>query len=267
MRSRALSPATVSEATPTLDESERNARDWWNGWADYFQSEYGDGDVEVGVAFGPGAPFGDDLGLLGDLEDARAVELGCGGGQFGIAVAERGADVTGVDISDQQLSHARENAAERGVDVDFLEASVTDLSTLDDDAFDLAFSAFAFQWVDDLAACFAEAHRVLEPGGRLVFSVDHPFYKTFDADAREVVRSYFSDEPRTAYSEAFDAEMVVHRRRIGETVSLLTDAGFTVEAIREPGYSDPDAYDSEFGSFDPDLMADVPPTVVYAAEA
>jgi len=238
------------------------AKDWWNAWADEFQEA---GDIEVAVAFGPGAPPGDDLGLLGDVDGERAIELGCGGAQFGLALAERGADVTGVDLSEAQLAHARENANERDADVDFVESSVTDLSAFADASFDLAFSAFAFQWVEDLAAALAEAYRVLEPGGRLVYSVDHPFYKTMDPETHEPARSYFANEPRRAYSERFDAEMVIHSRGVGETVELLTDVGFDVEAIREPGYEDPEAYENDFGSFDPELMAKVPPTVAYAA--
>ena len=238
------------------------AREWWNAWADEFQREV---DIDVAVAFGPGAPPGDDLGLLGDVAGERAIELGCGGAQFGLAVAERGANVTGVDISDAQLAHARENADERDADVDLVQGSVTDLDGFDDESFSLAFSAFALQWVEDLEAALAEAYRVLEPGGRLVYSVDHPFYKTIDSETHEPARSYFSEEPRRAYSERFDAEMVIYSRGIGETVSLLVDVGFDVEAIREPGYEDPDAYENAFGSFEPELMAKVPPTVVYAA--
>jgi hypothetical protein len=60
--------------------------------------------------------------------------------------------------------------------------------------------------------------------------------------------------------------MIIYSRGIGEMVQLLTEAGFTVEAIRELGYEDPESYESEFGSFDADLMAKVPPTVVYAAQ-
>lgn len=236
------------------------ARQWWNVWSDSFQSA----DIDVGVAWGPGAPVGDDLGLLGAVAGTRAVELGCGGAQFGLAVAERGADVTGVDVSEAQLAHARDLVADHECEMGLVQATVTDLP-LSDAAFDLAFSAWAFQWVADLEACFAEAYRVLKPGGRLVFSVDHPYYKLLDPETREFRSSYFDDAPRREYSETLDAEMVVYARRVSEVVTLLTEAGFGVEALREPGYDDPEQYESAFGSFEPELMALVPPTVVYAA--
>lgn len=255
----------MTDDRSTLDRSERTARAWWNSWAEEFQEEYGGGESSIGIAFGPGAQRDDDLGLLGELGGTKAIELGCGGAQFGIAVSKRGADVTGVDISEEQLAYARALAVEHDEEIEFVESSVTDMSTIPSDTYDLAFSAFAFQWVEDLRACFDEAHRVLKAGGKLVFSVDHPYYKIVDPETREFTASYFDDAPRREYSERFDAEMVIHRRRIGETVALLTDAGFTVDAIREPGYDDPDAYDSAFGSFEPELMATVPPTVVYAA--
>ena len=241
---------------------EEKAKEWWNAWSEEFQTE---GDIDVAVAFGPGAPEGDDLGLLGDVDGEKAIELGCGGAQFGLALSKRGADVTGVDISEEQLAHARRLADEEGEDVEFVESSVTDVPMIDDATYDLAFSAFAFQWVEDLRACFEEAYRVLKDGGRFVFSVDHPFYKVVDHESHEVEGSYFDDAPRRVHSEQKDAEMVIYGRKVSEVVNLLIEVGFTVEAMREPGYEDPDEYVNDFGSFEPELMAKVPPTVVYAA--
>jgi hypothetical protein len=77
--------------------------------------------------------------------------------------------------------------------------------------------------------------------------------------------TYFSDSPRRAYSSSFDSEMVIYRRRVSETIQLLTDVGFAVETIREPGYESPEKYGSEYGSFKPELMAKAPPTIVYSA--
>jgi len=244
---------------------EDEAREWWNSWADQFQEEYGGDEIDVGIAWGPGAAEGDDLGLLGDLEGTKAIELGCGGAQFGIALSERGADVTGVDISAEQLAYARALADDRDQNIEFIETSVTDMPMIQDATYELAFSAWAFQWVADLDACFAEAYRILQEGGRFVFSVDHPYYKLLDPETPDFERSYFDESPRRAYSDSLDAEMVIYRRPVSEVVNRLIDTGFTIEELREPGYADPDDYESEFGSYVPELMATVPPTVVYAA--
>lgn len=158
---------------PEEGSEEAQARAWWNARSETFQSE---GGHAIAIAFGPGAPEGDDLGLLGDVAGVDAVELGCGGAQCGIALARQGANVTGVDVSQERLAHARTLAGEHGVDIEFIRSSVTDLSSVPDGAFELAFSAFAFQWVSDLRACFSEAYRILADGGRLVFSIDHPYW-------------------------------------------------------------------------------------------
>ena len=244
---------------------EDEAREWWNSWADQFQEEYGGDEIDVGIAWGPGAAEGDDLGLLGDLEGTKAIELGCGGAQFGIALSEHGADVTGVDVSAEQLAYARALADDRDQNIEFIETSVTDMPMIQDATYELAFSAWAFQWVADLDACFAEAYRILQEGGRFVFSVDHPYYKLLDPETHDFERSYFDESPRRAYSDSLDAEMVIYRRPVSEVVNRLIDTGFTIEELREPGYADPDDYESEFGSYVPELMATVPPTVVYAA--
>ncbi len=240
---------------------EKQAQVWWNAWSDTFQKE---GDHSIAIAFGPGVPEGDDLGLLGDVSGMDVIELGWGGAQFGIALAQQGANVTGVDLSEEQLNYAQKLANEYNVDIDFIHNSVTDLSDVPDNAFDLAFSAFAFQWVEDLGACFSEAARILKDGGRLVFSVDHPYYKIIDPKTHEFKKSYFDESPRRVYSDSLDAEMVIYRRNVGETVQLLKDAGFSIESIREPGYEAPEDYESDYGSFDPELMSKVPPTIIYS---
>ena len=153
-------------------------RDWWEARADGFQDEI---DMDVGInwtgQWAPDvAPFDD-----GDLDGARVLELGCGGGQCTVAVAQRGADVTGIDLSAAQLAHARDLAAEHDVDADLLQGDVTDLGMFADESFDVAFNAWVFQWVGDLAACFDETYRVLRPGSRFVFSMPHPFFDIVDA--------------------------------------------------------------------------------------
>ena len=55
------------------------------------------------------------LAELGDLSGKGVLDVGCGSGRYAVAVAERGADVVGIDLSPAMLGLARERARERGV--------------------------------------------------------------------------------------------------------------------------------------------------------
>ncbi|MFB6151229.1 MAG: class I SAM-dependent methyltransferase [Haloarculaceae archaeon] len=233
---------------------------WWEATAASFQSAI---DLPVGINW---AGFGTaDLDLLTDVAGADVVELGCGGGQCTVELARRGADVVGVDLSAAQLAHARDLAAEHGVDVDLLEADLTALP-LTDGRFDVAFNAWVFQWVGDLAAAFAEAHRVLRPGGRLVFATPHAVYGLADAETHEVTESYFDTGRHVIRVDDRDPDQVVYRHRVSDVVNAVVDAGFRVERLLEPGSDDPDDYDpGPWGEMTPELMAKLPTTLVVDA--
>jgi SAM-dependent methyltransferase len=249
------------------------ARAWWEATADDFQREL---DLPVGLSWmglgtdvprtGEDGPA--DLELLPDVDGLDVVELGCGGGQCSVALAERGATVTGIDVSPAELEHARELAEDHDVSnaIEWIEGDVRDLSMLEDDSFDVACNAWVFQWVDDLDACFEEAHRVLRPDARFVFSMPHPTYDLVDPETHEVVESYF-DDPRQVYEfEGMDVDQVIYRHRIGDVYADLRAAGFDVEQLLEPGSPDPDDYvGGPWDKYNPELMAKVPTTLIVDA--
>ena len=239
-------------------------RDWWEATADYFQDEI---DMDVGINWtGQWAPEV-DLFDDGDLAGAAVLELGCGGGQCTVAVAQRGADVTGIDLSAAQLAHARDLAAEHDVDADLLQADVTDLGMFADGSFDVAFNAWVFQWVGDLAACFDETYRVLRPGGRFVFSVPHPFFDVVDPDSLQVVDSYFDTGRQVVSHDGGDVDQVTYRHSVGGVHNALREAGFQIEQLLEPGIDDPDAYGSgPWGEFVPELLHRVPSVLIVDAK-
>ena len=63
-----------------------------------------------------------------DLPRGAVLDVACGGGRNAIFLAERGFDVTAVDVSDEALDRARRRADEAGVDVDFVR---TDANAMD----------------------------------------------------------------------------------------------------------------------------------------
>jgi len=86
---------------------------------------------------------------------------------------------------------------------------VTGQNSLRADAYDIVYCSWVFQTVDDLHACFAEAARMFRPGGAFVFAVPHPFYGTFDAEARELDWSYFECGPERNPIGEYDPDMLV----------------------------------------------------------
>ncbi|WP_459191225.1 class I SAM-dependent methyltransferase [Halosimplex sp. J119] len=238
-------------------------REWWELTARWFQE---DADLDVGVNW-TGLGTDDDLTLLLDVAGRDVLELGCGGGQCSVALAERGASVTGLDLSAEQLAFARDLAGERDADVEFLQGDVTDLGFADD-SFDVAFNAYVFQWVGDLAACFREAHRVLRPAGRFVFSMPHPVYGLADAESHRVEGSYFDTGRQVTPQDDLDVDMVTYRHTVSEVHNALVGAGFRVERLLEPGSDDPDDYEEgPWGERKPELLAKLPSTLIFEARA
>jgi SAM-dependent methyltransferase len=80
-------------------------------------------------------PIVDQLARLFSREEAdlkperrRVLDLGCGSGNWSVALAKRGWKVTGVDFVPKALRRARRRAEEAGVDVNLIQADVTKLS-------------------------------------------------------------------------------------------------------------------------------------------
>lgn len=220
--------------------------------------------------YGPWAPLENDLRLLGDVRGLHILEVGCGGGQCSVAFAKQGATAAGLDLSDAQLEHARALAAREGVTVDFVQGSADELGAFATGAWDVVFSAYAFQYVADMPRCLGECARVLRPGGRIAFSLDHPFRDCFfDAEDDDTTpyasRSYFDRSPLRW--KFFDSEpMVSYHHTIAQWVDMLAAAGFTLRRLLEP--EPPADMLDEIWPMDDALAAlrFVPPTIIFLAQ-
>ncbi|WP_370402232.1 class I SAM-dependent methyltransferase [Sulfitobacter sp. JB4-11] len=116
----------------------------------------------------------DGLNLLpADMTDTDAIELGCGTGYVSGWMARRGARVTAIDISTEQLATARDCAAAHGADITFIEGNA-EATGLPDATFDFAISEYGASIWCPPDRWLQEAWRLLRPGGRLVFLGNHP---------------------------------------------------------------------------------------------
>jgi SAM-dependent methyltransferase len=101
---------------------------------------------------------------------SRILDAGCGTGHFAIALARRGYEVTGVDLSPAMLERARANAMRAGVSVEWHQGDIASISD-SDSSYDAVFARVVLQFVSNVPAVIHEFSRVLRPAGRLLASV------------------------------------------------------------------------------------------------
>ena len=146
------------------------------------------------VELGPGVGADVDRRLLGDIEGRNVLVLGCGAGHGAVGLAKRGARVTAVDRSAEQLASGREMAEAEEVVTAFRQAELADLAFIQADQMDIAVSVHALSFVHDLDRVFRQVHRVLKQGAHFVISVPHAATLCSDpVDPRRTTRRW--DEP------------------------------------------------------------------------
>ena len=107
--------------------------------------------------------------LLGDVHGRRIVDFGCGSGANSVLLAGRGAEVWGVDISEDliRLAARRLSVNGRAGGAQFVVGSAHDLP-FPDGSVDVVFGIAILHHLD-LRLVSREVHRVLRPGGRAIF--------------------------------------------------------------------------------------------------
>jgi len=178
---------------------------------------------------------------LHDLKGVRVLHLQCGTGEATAELAELGALVTGVDISEEALAVARE----RWPDLPLVRGDAHDLpSELRRGRFDLVFTGGGILvWLHDLDAWAAGIASVLAPGGELILHDHHPAASCLDPFLRWR-DDYFDETVLTDVGwEHFQlagspAREEKHERfwRLGQVVTAVAGAGLVVRALEElPG--------------------------------
>ena len=104
------------------------------------------------------------------LRGKRVVDVGCGGGLLSEGMAVRGADVTGIDLSEKALGVARLHLLESGQRVDYRKVAAEQLATEMPASFDIVTCLEMLEHVPDPASIIAACARLVKPGGRVFFS-------------------------------------------------------------------------------------------------
>jgi len=104
------------------------------------------------------------------LRGKRILDVGCGGGLLSEGMAVRGAEVTGIDLSEKPLGVARLHLLESGQKVDYRKISAEQMAEEKPGAFDAVTCLEMLEHVPDPASIVASCARLVKPGGHVFFS-------------------------------------------------------------------------------------------------
>ena len=131
-------------------------------------------------------PLHDINPLRLDFIDQRAtlagktvVDVGCGGGILSESMAQRGANVTGIDMGEAPLSVARLHQLESGVEVDYRQITAEELAVEQPQAYDIVTCLEMLEHVPDPASVIRACAELVKPDGHVFFSTINRNPKAF----------------------------------------------------------------------------------------
>jgi len=201
--------------------------DWWiEGFTDGADPEYNEQILPLAASELAGA--------------RRILDIGCGDGQVSRLAANQGAElVVGVDPTWNQVRVAHE----RGGGPAYLRAGAAQLP-FPDASFDAVVACLVFEHIRDVDDAIAEVARVLEPGGRFCFFLNHPLLQTpnsgwIDDQVLDPPEQYWRIGPYLIEDETIEeVEKGVFipfiHRPLSRYVNALAQHGLLLEHMAEP---------------------------------
>ena len=170
----------------------------------------------------------------------RVLDIGCGEGQVARLALEGGAEIAiGIDPTWAQVLEARR----RGGGPGYLRAGAAGLPFADG-AFDAAVACLVFEHITQVDAAIAEVARVLEPGGRFLFFLNHPLLQTpnsgwIDDQVLDPPEQYwrigaYLEEDETIEEVEKGVFIPFIHRPLSRYVNALADNGLRLTRMEEP---------------------------------
>jgi ubiquinone/menaquinone biosynthesis C-methylase UbiE len=176
--------------------------------------------------------------LLPDLRGRNVMDLGCGFGWFCRWARQQGAaHVLGIDVSEKMLARGRTATVDPAIT--YIRADMEQLE-LQPGWFDVVYSSLALHYVENLSGLLSQAYRSLVPGGRFVFSVEHPIFTapsepswSLNATGRKIwqVDGYLDEGPRSTNWLA--KGVIKQHRTLATYINMLIRSGFVISHVEE----------------------------------
>ena len=188
------------------------------------------------------------LRACGEVKGVRVLDLGCGEGYFARELARAGAQVVGIDLSDEQLAHAQSEEASAPLGIEYRQMNAAEIADeFPPASFDLVTACMSLQDMRDVGGVLHGSHDLLRADGRMVFSAPHPAtdmpFREWERDERGnklslKVGRYFETGPALMQWNmrrlAYHWSTPFWRRTLEQWSELFAAAHFHVARLYEP---------------------------------
>lgn len=225
------------------DYLEINRKSWNNRVDVHLKSDFYD---VKGFLKGESSLNDIELNLLGDIKGKSILHLQCHFGQDSISLSRLGANVTGVDLSDRAIDHAKRLAGEANVNATFICCDIYDLPAYLNEQFDIVFTSYGvIGWLPDMDKWAKIISSYLKPDGKFVFVEFHPIVWMFDDDFKSIEYNYFNsgaiqEIQEGTYTDGENGllqEYVTWNHSLSEVINSLIQSGLLISSFNEFDYS------------------------------
>jgi ubiquinone/menaquinone biosynthesis C-methylase UbiE len=206
-------------------------RKFWDAVSDAYQAAHGATLGQKALAWGVWRIPESQLRILGNVEAHDVLELGCGAAQWTLALLAQRARAVGVDLSGQQLRHARTLAASHAVEAPLVQGDAEALP-FKSESFDIVFCDHGAIVFASPGKVVEEASRVLRPNGLVALCMSTPIRDIcFDTGNGKVTSGLIADY--FSLSTVDDGESVEYQLPYGAWIRLFRSHGLVVEDLVE----------------------------------
>jgi ubiquinone/menaquinone biosynthesis C-methylase UbiE len=174
----------------------------------------------------------------------KLLDLGCGTGRHALHFAERGFDVTGVDLSEHMLAITRAKAREAGTPITLINSNICDMPAVPDGCHDYAICMFStlgmIRRERNRVNAVREIRRKLAPSGKFVAHFHNMYFNLWDwAGIKWLLRTILYGkflpgvETGDKYFKSYRGipNMYLHLFSLGEIKRLFRKGGFEITEI------------------------------------
>lgn len=221
-------------------------REIWNAKADFWDARMGDGNQFQRELIGPATER-----LLALTPGERVLDIGCGNGVFTRRMAELGAHVTGIDVSERFIERAQARRTPFDDHITYHVVDATDeerLLAFGKGAIDALVSTMVLMDMPVIEPLLRASRQILAPDGRFVFAVQHPAFNSnairlcgeLNSEAAFWVKvTNYLDVP-AGKGGGMPGEPLPHwyfHRPLHELFGAFFQAGFVLDGLEEPRFA------------------------------